>query len=53
MIYLQFIAFLLIMGFLLCLFGSLYEEYLVNKKIDVRKWLNRFSSWLFWLFKDI
>ena len=53
MIYLQFIIFLLIISFLLCLFGSLYEEYLVNKKIDTRKWFGRFGNWLFWLFRDL
>lgn len=53
MIYLQFVFFLIVIGFLLCLFGSLYEEYLVNKEIGIRKWSTRFTDWLFWLFKDI
>lgn len=53
MIYLQFVIFLLIICFLFCLLGSLYEEYLVNKEINIRKWFHRFTDWLFWLFKDL
>lgn len=49
----NYILLLFLIIFLFCLFGSLYEEYLVNEEINIRKWFNRFTNWLFWLFKDL
>ena len=40
----------LVTALILCLLGSLYEEYLVEGRIS-KEWIGMFRFWLLWLLK--
>jgi hypothetical protein len=40
----------LVTALMFCIFGSLYEEYLVEGRIS-KEWIGRFSFWLLWILR--
>lgn len=44
------VAIVIVSWFLLCLSGSLYEEYIVEGKIS-KRWFDRFGYWFLSLFR--